>query len=60
MGCDVEHEFGDLYGETMDDRHAGDYELMELGFEVARRDLDWAEQFVDRIEQMLREMGALE
>ncbi len=56
----MEHEFSDLYGETMDDRHAGDCELMELGFEVARRDLDWAEQFVDRIEQMLREMGALE
>lgn len=56
----VEPEFSDLYGETMDDRHAGDYELIELGFEVAKRDLDHAEEFVDRIEQMLREMGVLE
>jgi uncharacterized protein (UPF0332 family) len=43
----------------MDDRHVGDYSLQELTYEKARRDLEWAERFVQRMEQALREMGAL-
>jgi uncharacterized protein (UPF0332 family) len=43
----------------MDDRHAGDYSIQELTYEKARRDLEWAERFVQRMEQALREMGAL-
>ncbi len=52
-------EYSDLYGTTMDDRHLGDYSLEELTYDKARRDLEWAERFVDRMEQALREMEAL-
>ena len=56
----VEPEYSDIFGETMDDRHAGDYELTEFGFEVASRSLDQADRFLQRVEQVLRDMGALE
>ncbi len=55
----VAPEFSAFYGEAMEDRHAGDYELVEFGYEVAQRDLGYAERFVDQIEQLLHEMGAL-
>jgi len=53
-------EFSEFYGKAMENRHAADYEMAELGYEVARRDIDRAERFVERIEQLLHEMGAAE
>ena len=44
----------------MENRRAADYEMVELGYEVAKQDLDRAEKFVKRVEQLLREMGAIE
>ncbi len=55
----IEVEYSRLYGATMDDRHVGDYSLEELDHDKAQRDLVWAERFVNRIEQTLREMEAL-
>ena len=55
----IEVEYSRFYGTTMDDRHLGDYSLEELTYDKARRDLEWAERFVDRMEQALREMEAL-
>jgi uncharacterized protein (UPF0332 family) len=56
----IEAEYSRLYGAAMDDRHEGDYEVESvLDHEKARRDLDWAEQFVVRIEAALRELGVL-
>lgn len=55
----IEAEYSDLYGTTMSDRHDGDYSLDYLGHETASRDLDWAERLVNRVEELLKEMGAL-
>jgi uncharacterized protein (UPF0332 family) len=55
----IEAEYSRLYGATMDDRHTGDYSLEELNYEKAQRDLEWAERFVERIEQALQETGIL-
>ena len=55
----IETKYSRLYGATMDDRHVGDYSLVELNYEKAQRDLGWAQQFVDRIKQALREVGVL-
>jgi uncharacterized protein (UPF0332 family) len=56
----VEPVFSEFYGKAMENRRAADYEMVELGYEVAKQDLDRAEKFVKRIEQLLREMGAIE
>ena len=55
----VAPEFSSYYGEALDDRHAGDYDLVEFGYEVAERDLSQAERFVEQIEQVLRSMGVV-
>jgi uncharacterized protein (UPF0332 family) len=53
----IEAEYSRFYGAAMDDRHEGDYEVESaLDYDKARRDLDWAERFVARIETALREM----
>jgi uncharacterized protein (UPF0332 family) len=53
----IEAEYSRLYGATMDDRHIGDYSLEELGYEKAKRDLEWAERLVKRIKQALQDLG---
>ncbi len=53
----IEAEYSRLYGATMDDRHTGDYSLEELGYEKAKRDLEWAERLVKRIKQALQDLG---
>jgi len=55
----MEPEFSTFYGEAMEERHAGDYELNPLDYDTAVRNLEHAERFVHRIEQVLREMGAI-
>jgi uncharacterized protein (UPF0332 family) len=55
----IEVEYSDLYGTIMGDRHDGDYSLDVLSYETAARDLDWSERFVNRIERLLKETGAL-
>jgi uncharacterized protein (UPF0332 family) len=55
----MEPEFSMFYGEAMEERHAGDYELNPLDYDTAVRNLEHAERFVHRIEQVLREMGAI-
>jgi uncharacterized protein (UPF0332 family) len=54
----VEPEYSRFYGAAMDDRHVADYELEYLDYETANRHLDHATQFVERIEQVLVEIGA--
>ncbi len=54
----IEVEYSDLYGTTMSDRHEGDYSLAYLDYETATRDLEWADRFLDRVEALLRTMGA--
>jgi len=56
----VESEFSTFYGEAMEERHAGDYGLDSLDYDTATRNLEHAERFIHRIEQILREMGALQ
>ena len=51
--------YSDVYGTTMSDRHDGDYSLDYLTHETAARDLDWAEWFLNRVEKLLKETGAL-
>jgi uncharacterized protein len=53
----VEPEYSRFYGAAMDERHSGDYDLEPLDYESANRHLDHAEQFVERVEQVLAEMG---
>lgn len=55
----VEAEYSDFYGVAMEDRHSGDYGLVALSNEVATRDLERAERFVIRIEQLLQGMGII-
>jgi uncharacterized protein (UPF0332 family) len=54
----VEPEYSRFYGAAMDERHVADYELEYLDYETANRHLDHATQFVERIEQVLAEIGA--
>ena len=53
----IEVEYGDRYGSAMEDRHLGDYTLEPLSYDTAKRDLEWAEKFVDRVEEVLKDMG---
>jgi uncharacterized protein (UPF0332 family) len=57
----IEAEYSDFYGVLLEDRQRGDYDELEvLDREVARRDLERANRFVERVEECLRRMGALE
>lgn len=53
----IEPEFSRFYGAVMDERHAGDYDLVQLDFESASRHLENATQFLNRVEQALQEIG---
>ena len=53
----IEAEFSRIYGAAMDERHAGDYDLIPLERESASRHLENAARFLDRIEQALQEAG---
>jgi uncharacterized protein (UPF0332 family) len=44
----VAPEFSTFYGEAMDERHTGDYELAPLDHTTALRNLDHATRFVER------------
>ena len=55
----IEVKYSDVYGTAMSDRHDGDYSLNYLSHETAARDLDWAEQFLSRVEKLLTEIGVL-
>ncbi len=55
----IDPELSDFYGEAMDGRHAGDYQLAELNYETARQNLEQAKRFVARIERVLAEQGML-
>ena len=52
----IEVEYGNIYGQVMDDRHVSDYDI-ETTIELARArtDLSAAHRFVDRIERYLKE-----
>jgi uncharacterized protein (UPF0332 family) len=56
----IEAEYSDFYGVLLEDRQRGDYDELEvLDDETARRDLDRARRFMERIEECLRRMEAL-
>jgi uncharacterized protein (UPF0332 family) len=55
----IEPEFSRLYGEALEERHAGDYGLVSLDHATAARSLEQAERFVLRIEQILRKRKAI-
>jgi uncharacterized protein (UPF0332 family) len=55
----IEPEFSRSYGEAMEQRHAGDYDLLSPDQATAERSLGHAERFVQRIEQALRDMKAI-
>lgn len=56
----IEAEYSDFYGVLLEDRQRGDYDELEiLDYEIARRDLDRARRFVERIGEYLRRMEAL-
>jgi uncharacterized protein (UPF0332 family) len=55
----IESEFSRFYGEALEQRHAGDYDLASPDQVTATRSLEHAEQFVQRIEQALRTMKAI-
>jgi len=43
----------------MDERHNADYELEMLSYETAAENLDHAERFLKRVEELLIEQGFL-
>jgi uncharacterized protein len=53
----IEPEFSRFYGAAMDERHAGDYDLIQLDYESANRHLTNADQFLSQIERALQEAG---
>jgi len=56
----IEIEYGDIYGQVMDDRHISDHDVEAvIEPDRARTDLDDARRFVDRIERYLKEEGWL-
>jgi len=56
----IEPEYGDIYGRVMDDRHISDYDIeLPVELEQAQADRQDAQQFVDRVEQYLKESGWL-
>jgi uncharacterized protein (UPF0332 family) len=55
----IEVEMSDVYGEAMDDRHDADYELEYLSYETAGQNLNHAERFIKRVEEVLTNQGWL-
>jgi uncharacterized protein (UPF0332 family) len=55
----VAPEFSTFYGEAMDERHAGDYEITPLDRTTALRNLEHATRFVERMEEVWRDMGMI-
>lgn len=55
----IEPEFSDFYGQSMDERHNADYELEMLGYETALENLEHAERFLKRVEELLIAQGFL-
>lgn len=55
----VDTVFSRIYGEAMEQRHAGDYGLTRLDEATANRSIEQAESFVQRIEQILQDLGAI-
>ena len=53
----IEPEFSRFYGAAMDERHAGDYDLIQLDYESASRHVTNAVRFLNQIEHVLREAG---
>jgi uncharacterized protein (UPF0332 family) len=53
----IEPEFSRFYGAAMDERHAADYDLIQLDYESASHHLTNATQFLNRIERYLQEAG---
>jgi uncharacterized protein (UPF0332 family) len=52
----IEAEYSRIYGRVMDDRHLGDYEVRGvIAADDARRDLEDARRFVERVDAYLRE-----
>ena len=53
----IESEYSDIYGRVMDDRHKGDYDVIETAMDRDRSEADLAHavQFVQRVERYLRE-----
>ncbi len=57
----IEAEYSDFYGVLLEDRQRGDYDDWEVvDWEVAQRDLERAGRFVERVEEYLRRVGAVE
>ena len=56
----IEPEFSLLYGEALEQRHAGDYGLVSPDQTAAVRSLEHADRFVQRVEQVLRTMKAIQ
>ena len=57
----IENEYSDIYGRVMDDRHKGDYDIIEstVGQAQAQTDLEDARRFVERVEHHLKQEGWL-
>jgi uncharacterized protein (UPF0332 family) len=56
----IEAEYGRIYGQLMDDRHGGDYDLeTTIELEQAAADVEHAQQFVARVGQYLQQEGWL-
>lgn len=53
----IEPKYSRFFGAALDERHAGDYELDYLDYESAKRHLENAEQFLNRIEKALSKEG---
>ena len=55
----IDAAFSRIYGEAMDQRHAGDYGFTRLDESTANRSIEQAESFVEHIEQVLQDLGAV-
>ena len=57
----IEGEYSDIYGRVMDDRHKGDYDIIESTVDPARAQTDLvdAQRFVKRVERYLKQEGWL-
>ena len=53
----IEPQFSRFYGAAMDERYAGDYDLIQLDYESANRHVSNAAQFLSQIEHALQEAG---
>lgn len=54
----VEVELSHFFGQVMDERHAGDYNLEPLDWSTASRHLEQCQLFITRVEQVLQQLGA--